>query len=60
MSERERQLTEYEEKNQELEASIKQAQETGTKLRKALHKMKETITNNEQAHIQESGKVPLY
>lgn len=54
-AEKDRQLLERDEQIQELELSIKQTQESGTKLRKALHKMKETITSNEQTHIQELG-----
>ena len=41
---------------QELQQTLKQSQESGTKLRKALHKMKETISSNEQNHVQESGE----
>ena len=48
-AEKDRQLLERDEQ-------IKHAQESGTKLRKALHKMKETITSNEQTHIQELGQ----
>ncbi|CAF3670706.1 unnamed protein product, partial [Rotaria sordida] len=51
--EKDRQLKECDEKFQELQLTLKQTQESGIKLRKALHKMKETITNNEQTHNQE-------
>ena len=43
------------EKVEELQLQLKQTQESSTKLRKALHKMKETITNNDQTRTQESG-----
>jgi chromosome segregation ATPase len=55
-AEKDRLLLERDEQIQELEQTIKQAQESGTKLRKALHKMKETITTNEQTHVQELGQ----
>jgi predicted RNase H-like nuclease (RuvC/YqgF family) len=55
-SEKDRQIIERDEKIQELQLNLEKTQESGAKLRKALHKMKETITNNEQTHNQESGK----
>jgi predicted RNase H-like nuclease (RuvC/YqgF family) len=51
-----RQLTERDERIQELQLNLEQTQENGTKLRKALHRMKETMTNNKQTHTEESGE----
>ncbi|CAF1122028.1 unnamed protein product [Adineta steineri] len=48
--EKSRQITESNEKIEELESNLKQAQETGAKLRKALQKMKDSITNKEQTN----------
>lgn len=57
--EKDRQLVERDEKIQELQLNLEKTQESGTKLRKALHKMKESITNNDQTHNQELGRIIL-
>ncbi|UJR10069.1 hypothetical protein I4U23_014291 [Adineta vaga] len=46
--EKDRQISEMNEQNEELELNLKQAQESGVKLRKALQKMRDSMTNKEQ------------
>ncbi|CAF1230556.1 unnamed protein product [Rotaria sordida] len=48
INEKDRQIIERDEKIQEIELTLKQTQESATKFRKALQKMKESINNNEQ------------
>lgn len=53
--EKDRQIEELNEKTAELDSDLRQAQESGTKLRKALQKMKESVANQEQTNLQDTG-----
>ncbi|CAM4821607.1 unnamed protein product [Rotaria magnacalcarata] len=54
ISEKDRQITERDEKIQEIELTLKQTQERATKLREALQRTKGSIKNNEQANAVDS------
>jgi len=57
IKEKDRQITERDEKIQEIELTLEQTKEGGVKLRKALQKIQESITNNEQTDAQDAGKI---
>jgi hypothetical protein len=56
LSEKDRQIIERDEKIQEIELTLEQTKENGVKLRKALQKMKESMTN-EQTNSSDAGKI---
>ncbi len=57
IKEKDRQIIERDEKIQEIELTLEQTKEGGVKLRKALQKIQESITNNEQTDAQDAGKI---
>ena len=52
---KDRQITERDERIDELNSSLQQSQESGNKLRKALQKMNESVKSNEQSEASDTG-----
>jgi chromosome segregation ATPase len=57
LNEKDRQITERDEKIQDIQLTLEQTKESRDKLRKALQKKNETMTNNEQTDSQDAGKI---
>ncbi len=57
LNEKDRQIKEYDEKIQELELTLERTKENSAKLRNALEKARESMTNNEQTKLQDAGNI---